>query len=138
MPIFDTHAHYDSNSFRADRDEVLSALPAAGVSLVVDPGCDLESSREAIALAERFPHVWAAAGIHPSDCAGTGDAELAVLRDLCGHEKLWPSAKSGWTTIGRTTRRGRSSSRFSGVRSSWLWNWTCPSSSTTGRPTGTP
>ena len=38
MPIFDTHAHYDSNGFNADRDEVLSALPAAGVGLVVDPG----------------------------------------------------------------------------------------------------
>ena len=88
MPIFDTHAHYDSNGFAVDRDEILSALPAAGVGLVVDPGCDLESSRAAIALAERYPFVYAAAGIHPSDCAGTGDAELAVLRDLCGHEKV--------------------------------------------------
>ena len=35
--IFDTHAHYDSNGFSADRDEVLSALPAAGVTLVVNP-----------------------------------------------------------------------------------------------------
>ena len=41
MPIFDTHAHYDSGGFNADRMEVLSALPAAGVELVVDPGCDL-------------------------------------------------------------------------------------------------
>ena len=45
MPIFDTHAHYDSGSFNADRDAVLSALPAAGVTLVVNPGCELPSSR---------------------------------------------------------------------------------------------
>ena len=88
MPIFDTHAHYDSGGFNADRDEVLSALPAAGVGLVVDPGCELESSRAALALAERYPFVYAAAGIHPSDCAGTGEAEFAALRDLCGHEKV--------------------------------------------------
>ena len=88
MPIFDTHAHYDSNGFAADRDEILSALPAAGVGLVVDPGCELESSRAALALAERYSFVYAAVGIHPSDCAGTGEAEFAALRKLCGHEKV--------------------------------------------------
>ena len=88
MPIFDTHAHYDSGGFNADRDEVLAALPAAGVGLVVDPGCELESSRAAVALAERYPFVYAAAGIHPSDCAGTGEAEFTALRALCGHEKV--------------------------------------------------
>ena len=88
MPIFDTHAHYDSNGFAADRDEILSALPAAGVGLVGDPGGALESSRAALALAERYPFVYAAVGIHPSDCAGTGEAEFAALRKLCGHEKV--------------------------------------------------
>ena len=63
--IFDTHAHYDSNGFNADRHEVLSSLPERGVGLVVDPGCDLPSSRAAIALAERYPHVYAAVGGKP-------------------------------------------------------------------------
>ena len=88
MPIFDTHAHYDSGGFNSDRMEVLASLPAANVTLVVDPGCDVESSRKAVELAERFPHVYAAVGIHPSDCAGAGEAELAAIRDLCGHEKV--------------------------------------------------
>ena len=88
MPIFDTHAHYDSGGFNADRDEVLSALPGSGVGLVVDPGCDLPSSRAAIALAEQYPHVYAAVGIHPSDCGGTGAAELSAIRDLARHEKV--------------------------------------------------
>lgn len=88
MPIFDTHAHYDSNGFNADRDEVLSALPAAGVGLVVDPGCDAESSRKAVALAEQYPHVYAAVGIHPEDCDGCTDADFDAIRALCGHEKV--------------------------------------------------
>ena len=88
MPIFDTHAHYDSGGFNADREEVLSALPAAGVELVVDPGCDLPSSAAAIALAEQFPHVYAAVGIHPSDCAGTDEAAYAALREMAQHEKV--------------------------------------------------
>ena len=88
MAIFDTHAHYDSGGFNADRMEVLAALPAAGVQLVVDPGCDVESSRAAVALAESFPHVYAAVGIHPSDCAGTDDAAIEAIRALARQEKV--------------------------------------------------
>ena len=88
MPIFDTHAHYDADQFASDREAVLSALPAAGVGLVVDPGCDVASSREAAALAERFDHVYAAVGIHPEDCAGCTDADFDVIRDLCRREKV--------------------------------------------------
>ena len=88
MPLFDTHAHYDSGGFNADRDQVLSALPGGNVALVVDPGCDVESSRKAVALAEAYPHVYAAVGIHPSDCAGAGEEEFAAIRQLAGHEKV--------------------------------------------------
>ena len=88
MPIFDTHAHYDSGSFHPDRDEVLSSLPGSGVGLVVDPGCDVESSRKALALAERYPHVYAAVGIHPGDCGGCTDADFDAIRQLAQHEKV--------------------------------------------------
>ena len=88
MPIFDTHAHYDADQFASDREAVLTALPAAGVGLVVAPGCDVASSREAAALAERFDHVYAAVGIHPEDCAGCTDADFDAIRELCRREKV--------------------------------------------------
>ena len=86
--IFDTHAHYDSNGFNADREEVLSSLPVAGVGLVLNPGCDVESSRMAVELAEKFPHVYAAVGIHPGDCDGCTDADIDAIRALAAHEKV--------------------------------------------------
>lgn len=86
--IFDTHAHYDSGGFNADREEILAALPGGNVGLVVNPGCDVESSRMAVALAEKFPHVYAAVGIHPSDCAGTDETAYEALRELAKHEKV--------------------------------------------------
>ena len=43
--FFDTHAHYDDKAFDEDRDSLLAALPEAGVTLVIDPGCDVKSSR---------------------------------------------------------------------------------------------
>ena len=88
MAIFDTHAHYDSNAFKSDRDEVLTALPDAGVGLVVNAGCDIPSSKYGIQLAERYPHVYAAAGIHPSDCGDCTDADIAAVRELCRHPKV--------------------------------------------------
>lgn len=85
---FDTHAHYDDERFDPDRAQVLAALPEAGVSLVLNPGCDLPSSRTAVALAQTWPHVYAAVGLHPENCGGCGEAELAGIRSLCSQEKV--------------------------------------------------
>ncbi len=84
---FDTHAHYDDAAFDPDRDALLAALPGEGVELVIDPGCDLAGSESAIALAERFPHVYAAVGIHPEELAGLREGDLARIAALARHEK---------------------------------------------------
>ena len=63
--LFDTHAHFDSRQFNEDREELLSSLPGQGVSLIVNPGCDIPTSQKAVELAEQFPFVYAAVGFHP-------------------------------------------------------------------------
>ncbi len=85
---FDTHAHYYDRAFDADRDALLAALPAAGVELVLCPGCDLDSSRQSVALAERYPYVYAAAGLHPEELAGASLADLSQVEALCAHPKV--------------------------------------------------
>ena len=85
--LFDTHAHYDSNQFKDDRMEVLAALPQAGVGLVVNPGCDLATSRTAVELSETFPYVYAAVGVHPGDCADWQDSWLSELEQLAREHK---------------------------------------------------
>ncbi len=85
--IFDTHAHYDSGAFNADRFETLEAVHAEGVGLILDPGCELRSSRMAVRLAERFPFVYAAVGIHPEDMADCGPEDFAEICDLAAHPK---------------------------------------------------
>ena len=86
--IFDTHAHYDDAQFDADRAALLAAMPASGVGLIVDPGCDEASSRAAVALAERFPHVYAAVGWHPENCAPFVPSDIDALRALARHPKV--------------------------------------------------
>ncbi len=88
MRLFDTHAHYDSGAFNADRLEVLSSMPERGVELILNPGCDLESSRTAVELAEKFPFVYAAVGVHPSDCEGFSPDTVDALRALAAHPKV--------------------------------------------------
>lgn len=88
MPLFDTHAHYTDRAFDRDRGELLRALREADVGAVVVPGVDVESSRAAVALAEKYDFVYAAVGLHPEDCAGAGGPELEAVRAMCGHPKV--------------------------------------------------
>ena len=87
MLLFDTHAHYDDSQFDPDREELLAALPENGVGLVVNPGCDIPTSQKALALAERFSHVYAAVGYHPENCGPYVPEDLDTLRQLAAHPK---------------------------------------------------
>jgi len=85
--LFDTHAHYDDESFDADRDAVLTALPEQGVGLILNPGCDVESSRKAVRYAAAYPHIYAAVGIHPENCGGCTAGDLDAIRALAQQPK---------------------------------------------------
>ena len=86
--LFDTHAHYDSGAFNADRMEVLASMPDKGVALILNPGCDLETSKTAVSLANAFDHVYAAVGVHPSDCETYTDEVEEQLRQLAADPKV--------------------------------------------------
>jgi TatD DNase family protein len=86
--LIDTHCHLDFHQFDEDRDAVVARAAAAGVAIVINPGTDLNSSRRAIALAERFPGLYAQVGIHPNDSAECGDDTMAQLAELAAHPKV--------------------------------------------------
>lgn len=86
--LFDTHAHYDSGAFNADRMEILASMPEQGVELILNPGCDLESSRTAVSLANHFPFVYAAVGVHPSDCETYSDEVEQEFLKLAQNPKV--------------------------------------------------
>lgn len=88
MQLFDTHAHYDAEQFDADRDEILAALPENGVALVVNPGCDIPTSRKALELATRYDHIYAAVGYHPESCAPYTEHDLEILREMAKDRKV--------------------------------------------------
>ena len=88
MTLIDTHCHLDFAQFDPDRDEVLERAMAAGVTVLINPGADLESSRRAVALAERHNGVFAAVGVHPHAAATVDEAALVELRRLAAHPRV--------------------------------------------------
>ena len=86
--LFDTHAHYDDDQFDPDREALLASLPERGVGLVVNPGCTVASSRTAVELAHRFPHIYAAVGIHPENCGDFRPEHLTEIRALAQEDKV--------------------------------------------------
>ena len=85
--IFETHAHYDDEAFAEDREALLSELPKKGIGRVVNIGASLASCETTLKLMEKYPFVYGALGIHPSETAELNEENFARLKDWCMHEK---------------------------------------------------
>ena len=81
--LFDTHAHLDDRAFDTDREDLLAGLADRQVALVMNPGCSLESSRNAVAMAEKYPWLYAAVGSHPDAADEVCEAVIEEYRKLC-------------------------------------------------------
>ena len=86
--IFDSHAHYDLEQFDEDRDELLSSMGEHQVGAIVNVGSDWDSVTETVALAEKYPHVYAAVGIHPDEVGILDEERFAFLREQCQRDKV--------------------------------------------------
>ena len=118
-PIFDTHAHYTADAFDADRDTLLASLPEKGIVGICEQSTSSADAAAAVAMAHKYPFVWAAVGIHPESLLPQGScpdemlaptitrfggdwrAEMRALRPLyedervvavgeCGMDFHWP------------------------------------------------
>ena len=85
MPIFDTHAHYDAEQFDVDRDAVLAALPTQGVCAVVQCATDPESIKKSLKMAEQYPYIRVAVGIHPEFVSEATPDWLEAVRAAAEH-----------------------------------------------------
>ena len=81
--LFDTHAHMDDRAFDVDRAELLADLPNQQIALLMNPGCSLESSRNAVKLANTHEYIYAAVGSHPDVADEVNEQVLEEYRTLC-------------------------------------------------------
>ena len=89
--LFDTHAHLNDPAFDPDREELMASFASAGVGLVMNAGCSLESSRDIVAMADKYPRLYASVGSHPDAADEVNEEVIEEYRKLC---KLSPKVKA--------------------------------------------
>jgi len=92
---FDTHAHYCDKRFNDDRDELLGSMPDAGISLILNSGSSLRSSRFSLEMAERYSFIYASVGVHPHDSKSMTDETVTELKELLLHPKAMAVGEIG-------------------------------------------
>lgn len=102
MGIIDTHSHYNDEAFDEDRDELLAGLPGKGIDRIVNIAVDIESSKECIALADKYDYIYATVGVHPSNVHESEGDYIEQLKNLAKHDKVVAIAEIGldyyWST----------------------------------------
>ena len=78
--IFETHAHYDDAKFDTDREMLLAELPQRGISPVINVGSSIATTKTTLSLAQEYPFLYAAVGVHPSDVDDLNEDTYAWLR----------------------------------------------------------
>jgi TatD DNase family protein len=86
--MIDSHSHIYTERYRDDRDAVIARAAAAGVTQLLQVGCNLEESRAAVALSTQVSGIYAAVGVHPHEATTVGPAILDALEALLHHPKV--------------------------------------------------
>lgn len=85
--IFETHAHYDDEAFHQDREALLESLKEHGIKYVINVGASLQSTKNTIRLMEKYPFIYGALGVHPSETAELNEENFFWLKQQYSLEK---------------------------------------------------
>ncbi len=86
--IFETHAHYDDEAFKEDREELFSAFQENQITHIVNVAADVEGIKDTLALTEKYPYVYGTVGVHPNETEELNDSRLSWMKELCSNEKI--------------------------------------------------
>ncbi len=107
--IFESHAHYDDEAFDGDRDVLLGRLRENGIGYVVNVGASLKTTEQTVALVQKYPFVYGAAGVHPSETAELDEGKFRWLKEQCAHPKIVAVGEIGldyhWDEPDRETQK---------------------------------
>ena len=86
--LIDTHAHLEMREFNDDREEVIKRAREAGIEYIITIGTTIESSRDAVLLADKYDFIYAAIGIHPHEVKDILHPTYEILRHFAQHKKV--------------------------------------------------
>ena len=107
--IIDTHAHYDDEAFDEDRDELIMSLPQNRIERIINVGATMAGTEASVKLAEKYPHVYAAVGVHPDNADEINEESVARLEELAQNEKVVAIGEIGldyyWDNVARSLQQ---------------------------------
>ncbi len=107
--IFESHAHYDDEAFEEDREKLLESLKENGIEYVINIGASIQTTANTIALTKKYPFIYGAAGVHPSDTAELNEEKFAWLKEQCLLPKIVAVGEIGldyyWDEPDRETQK---------------------------------
>lgn len=112
--LTDTHAHLDFPDFEADLADVVKRAEDAGVKRIITIGTSIESSRRAVALAERFPNVYAVVGVHPGSALEAEEDVITPLRELAKSPRVVAIGETGLDYHRMPSQSLKASDKFEG------------------------
>lgn len=86
--IFDTHAHYDDEQFDTDREELLTSMEENNVGTIVNVSATFDSCARVTKMAQKYPFMYAAVGVHPDEVGALDDEKFAIMESLLSEEKV--------------------------------------------------
>ncbi len=86
--LIDTHAHLEMREFNDDREDVIKRAREAGVEYIITIGTTVESSRDAVLLADKYDFIYAAIGIHPHEVKDILHPAYDIIRHFAQHKKV--------------------------------------------------
>jgi len=95
MRLVDSHCHLQADRFTDDVNRVIDAARAAGVERILVPGWDLDSSRAALDLVDRFPWLQATAGVHPHQAADADDGAWRAVAAMAEDPRVVAIGETG-------------------------------------------
>jgi TatD DNase family protein len=93
--LVETHAHLDYPDFANDLEDVLGRATEAGITRIITIGTSIDSSRRAIALAEKYPAIFAVIGVHPTCVEEAEEDVITPLRELAKNPRVAAIGETG-------------------------------------------
>lgn len=85
--IFESHAHYDDKAFDSDRDKIITSLHDSCIERIINVGASVDSNRRTIEIMNKYDFIYAALGIHPSECGELTEEDIIWIRNQAMNEK---------------------------------------------------
>lgn len=88
MEFFDSHSHYNDEKFDGDRQYIIEETYRNNITKFMCIGYNVEQSKKAIEIAEKYPYIFATAGISPNDINENVFNDIYIIEEISKSDKV--------------------------------------------------